>query len=339
MLGPVARRRRVALQRSLVTIQVFLLVASLFAPVHVSAADPASDPAASPAPTADPATPTPDPTAAPTPDPTPDATPDPTTAPTADPATAPTPDPTVAPTPDPAVAPTPDPTVEPTAAPADPSFEPRPDATPAPTSEPSADPSADPMPDPSVAPTPAPGPVAGRPYIVTFAAGTSASEQAASIAAAGARPRHDRGPAHAGRHRVRRRRRRAELDPSVGSIELDRSRAVEATPDDPGYADQWSLAKIGWDQAYGTVHPGGSAVVAVLDTGVDAGNADLFGNIVSGASFVAGSTWNNDPNGHGTEMAGIVAAENEQWHRHRRRRLCRRARHAGHRPRRRRPGQ
>ncbi|MDP9318162.1 MAG: S8 family serine peptidase, partial [Actinomycetota bacterium] len=98
-------------------------------------------------------------------------------------------------------------------------------------------------------------------------------------------------------------------DPNVSSIELDRSRAVEATPDDPGYGDQWSLAKIGWDQAYGTVHPSGSAVVAVLDTGVDAGNADLFGNIVSGASFVAGSTWSSDPNGHGTEMAGIVAAE------------------------------
>jgi subtilisin family serine protease len=47
----------------------------------------------------------------------------------------------------------------------------------------------------------------------------------------------------------------------------------------------------------------------VLDTGVDVGHPDLDANIVDGASFVAGSPWNSDPNGHGTAMAGIVAAE------------------------------
>ena len=311
MPGPV-RRRRVALQRSLVTIQVFLLVASLFAPVHVSAADPASDPAASPTPTADPATPTPDPTAASTPDPTPDATPDPTTAPTPDPAVAPSPDPTVAPTPDPTAAPTPDPTVEPTAAPtadapAGPSFEPPPDATPAPTSEPSADPSADPMPDPAVAPTPAPSPIAGRPYIVTFAAGTSASEQAASIAAAGART--DDTIAVLRMQAVTASDAAVvalSSDPNVSSIELDRSRAAEATPNDTSYADQWALAKIGWDLVYDTPI-GGSAIVAVLDTGVDGSQPELAGKLVAGTSLL-GTSAVVDPNGHGTAMAGIIAA-------------------------------
>src|SRR5439155_23298900 len=85
-------------------------------------------------------------------------------------------------------------------------------------------------------------------------------------------------------------------------------RAAEASPNDTSYGDQWSLAKIGWDQVYGSVAPSGSSIVAVLDTGVDAPHSDLAGNIVAGASFVDGSSWNVDSNGHGTAMAGIVAA-------------------------------
>src|SRR4029077_5909168 len=62
-------------------------------------------------------------------------------------------------------------------------------------------------------------------------------------------------------------------------------------------------------QACGPVPPSGSAVVAVLDTGVDVSHPDLDSHIVGGASFVDGSAWNTDPNGHGTAMAGIVAGE------------------------------
>src|SRR4029077_4740664 len=62
-------------------------------------------------------------------------------------------------------------------------------------------------------------------------------------------------------------------------------------------------------QACGPVPPSGSAVVAVLDTGVDVSHPDLDSNIVGGASFVDGSAWDTDPNGPGTPIAGIVAAE------------------------------
>src|SRR6185295_10142695 len=75
------------------------------------------------------------------------------------------------------------------------------------------------------------------------------------------------------------------------------------------YSDQGSLARIGWDQAYGSVAPTGSSVVAILDTGVDGSHPDLDANLVQGASFVDGPTWDSDQNGHGTAMAGIVAAE------------------------------
>src|SRR4029079_17640256 len=98
-------------------------------------------------------------------------------------------------------------------------------------------------------------------------------------------------------------------DPSVASVETDRTRDVSTTPSDPGFASQWSLSRIGWDQLFGTVNPGGTATVAVLDTGVDSMHEDLAGKVVAGTSildpFSDGTT---DPNGHGTQMAGVVCA-------------------------------
>src|SRR5438876_270555 len=208
----------------------------------------------------------PDPTPAPTPDPT--ATPDPTPAPTPDVTPTPTPEPTVAPTPEPTVAPTPEPT-----------------ATPAPTS------------------TPAPT----KPYVVTFIPGTSATDQSAAIAAAGAGDVdvipvlriHAVSASDAALSAL-------QADSRVSAVEADRSRAAEAAPDDTSYADQWGLAKIGWDQVYG-MPLADSAVVAVLDTGVDASQPELAGKLVAGTSLL-GTSANTDPNGHGTAMAGIVAA-------------------------------
>ena len=71
---------------------------------------------------------------------------------------------------------------------------------------------------------------------------------------------------------------------------------------------EWALSKIGWDSAFGTIAPAGSATVALLDTGVDATHPDLTGNIIPGTSFIDGKDGLIDPNGHGTWMAGIIAA-------------------------------
>ncbi|MDE1376925.1 S8 family serine peptidase, partial [Bacillus licheniformis] len=51
---------------------------------------------------------------------------------------------------------------------------------------------------------------------------------------------------------------------------------------------------------------GANVKVAVLDTGIQASHPDL--NVVGGASFVAGEAYNTDGNGHGTHVAGTVAA-------------------------------
>jgi subtilisin family serine protease len=96
-------------------------------------------------------------------------------------------------------------------------------------------------------------------------------------------------------------------DPSVERAATAVKFHQAGTPDDPGYTQQWALPRIAWDQVYGTTPITGSATIAVLDTGVDAGHPDLAGRMGPGQSFVNGDA-NSDPNGHGTALAGIAAA-------------------------------
>src|SRR5204862_1255161 len=91
----------------------------------------------------------------------------------------------------------------------------------------------------------------------------------------------------------------------VVSVDADLVRDTGATPDDTRYGEQWSLPKIGWDLAYGSVDPAGAAIVAVLDTGIDASHPDLAGQLVPGTSVLNATGGTTDPNGHGTWMAGI----------------------------------
>src|SRR5205085_6651215 len=95
----------------------------------------------------------------------------------------------------------------------------------------------------------------------------------------------------------------------VADVEQDLSRDTASVPNDPRYGDQWSLPQIGWDNAYGSITPGGTATVAILDTGVDASQPDLSSVVVPGTDIVDGTgNGETDANGHGTAMAGIVAA-------------------------------
>jgi len=96
-------------------------------------------------------------------------------------------------------------------------------------------------------------------------------------------------------------------DPAVDRASAAVRLQVAATPNDPMYQQQWSLPHVAWDQAYEAVPISGSARIAVLDTGIDSSHPDLAALIDPGQSFV-GQDPNQDPNGHGTAMAGIAAA-------------------------------
>ncbi|MDE3077228.1 MAG: S8 family serine peptidase, partial [Chloroflexota bacterium] len=98
------------------------------------------------------------------------------------------------------------------------------------------------------------------------------------------------------------------LDSRVASVQGPVAVSKAGAPNDPLYAQQWALPKIGWDKAYAGVPASGSATIAVLDTGVDATASDLSNRLVTGQSFVNGNP-GLDPNGHGTEMASIAAAQ------------------------------
>lgn len=98
---------------------------------------------------------------------------------------------------------------------------------------------------------------------------------------------------------------------------------VGAASNDPYFSKQWGLQKIKADQAWATT-TGTGAVVAVVDSGVDLTHPDLVANLLpaSDADFVEpdgnckGSKNERtctqdgpqDENGHGTHVAGIVAA-------------------------------
>ncbi|MGH2785246.1 MAG: S8 family serine peptidase [Actinomycetota bacterium] len=79
-----------------------------------------------------------------------------------------------------------------------------------------------------------------------------------------------------------------------------------AAPNDPGFPQQWNLTKIRADKAWSS-SKGAGVVVAVIDTGVDLSHPDLQGRLVAGVNIVDGGSAQDD-NGHGTFMAGIVAA-------------------------------
>ena len=68
-----------------------------------------------------------------------------------------------------------------------------------------------------------------------------------------------------------------------------------------------SAPHVGSERAAELGYTGRGVMVAVIDTGVDASHPDLAGRVSGGYNFV-GSGEPSDSNGHGTQVAGIIAA-------------------------------
>ncbi|HVL97160.1 MAG TPA: S8 family serine peptidase [Solirubrobacteraceae bacterium] len=69
----------------------------------------------------------------------------------------------------------------------------------------------------------------------------------------------------------------------------------------------WNLEAIRVAEAH-RVTRGAGAVVAVVDTGIDVRHPRLGGTVLAGADLVDGDPRGHDEHGHGTHVAGIIAA-------------------------------
>jgi subtilisin family serine protease len=96
--------------------------------------------------------------------------------------------------------------------------------------------------------------------------------------------------------------------PGVRYAQLDGRAYAAGTPNDAYWPQEWSPVKTHAPQAWDLTTGSSSVVVAVVDTGVDAGQPDLAGRVLPGYDFVNGDADAGDDQGHGTAVAGVTAA-------------------------------
>ncbi|MCC6175439.1 MAG: S8 family serine peptidase [Chloroflexi bacterium] len=95
--------------------------------------------------------------------------------------------------------------------------------------------------------------------------------------------------------------------PGVERVEPDYILQATFVPNDPRYVDEWALPRIqapsAWDRSGG----GQGIKVGILDTGI-ADHPDLRGQVVAAQNFSPSTRGTGDYSGHGTHVAGTVAA-------------------------------
>lgn len=96
--------------------------------------------------------------------------------------------------------------------------------------------------------------------------------------------------------------------PTVEYVEPNFVATVFLTPNDPLFSQQWNLQKVLVEDAY-DVSQGGLALIAIVDTGVDASHPDLSGLVNQGYNTISEDSNTIDDHGHGTLVAGIASAQ------------------------------
>ncbi|WBQ06749.1 S8 family serine peptidase [Kribbella sp. CA-293567] len=103
---------------------------------------------------------------------------------------------------------------------------------------------------------------------------------------------------------------KAKADPAVELASLNYRRYATATPNDYYYNSyqKGNLTGVRVPEAWDLSKTTGSQIIAVLDTGVDAGHPDLAGRLVPGFNATSPNRGPIDGDGHGTMTLGIIAA-------------------------------
>jgi thermitase len=117
-----------------------------------------------------------------------------------------------------------------------------------------------------------------------------------------------------------------KIDPRVESVAPNNIVKAKFTPNDTFYGDQWGLKNTGQQggqvnldinaEAAWDITRGNNTIVAVIDSGVNLNHPDLNDNIlrnsngnVIGYDYANNDAVPEDDEGHGTHVAGIIAAE------------------------------
>ncbi|HEU0132189.1 MAG TPA: S8 family serine peptidase [Mycobacteriales bacterium] len=218
-----------------------------------------------------------------------------------------------------------------------------PSPTPTPTTQ---------SPTPSATPSHRPTPVGTGPrdrqYDVVYAAGVSVDDGAAAVAAAGGEVVHENAKVGvatvmAGRDFVARARKdrrvfgvvtnrafgRPPAEPKRREVQRGTGPRVTRTGPDPLASLQWDMDVIHAPQARATTKGDRRVLVAVIDTGVDGTHPDLAAaydkelsrNFVTDYPGADGACEQktcvdpvtDDPNGHGTHVAGTIAAATDEF--------------------------
>ncbi|HZG74303.1 MAG TPA: S8 family serine peptidase [Paenibacillus sp.] len=99
---------------------------------------------------------------------------------------------------------------------------------------------------------------------------------------------------------------------AAGAFACAPSVSAAEAPNDPHYDKQRYLEQTGVPAAWEAIQTGGRTLqevtVAVVDTGVDLKHPDLAGRLVQGTNILQSKQAPQDDNGHGTAVAGVIAA-------------------------------
>ncbi|TBL72966.1 S8 family serine peptidase [Paenibacillus thalictri] len=96
--------------------------------------------------------------------------------------------------------------------------------------------------------------------------------------------------------------------PITGTILTSRAYAAVVTATDPLIEKQTYLQQIHIQDAWGVATGNNNLIIAMVDTGVDLTHPDLLPNLVDGANLLHPDELPLDDNGHGTNVAGVMAA-------------------------------